>query len=156
VTAFGRPLAGALVTTSTYQGIVTDGDGEFFVPVDDMQEWFHVWPPGGWHDMQTVTFRYPGQVVDVDVDLGSAGASGCVRDATTGAPIAGARIKLASAKLWPQGETDVDGRYVLGPLPPQPYTLTVEAEGYRSRTSTLDLSDGEFAGDMLLELLAQD
>lgn len=156
VRAFGRPLAGVQVTSPRYQGIVTDEDGEFSIPVDDLGEtWFHVWPPFGWDAWRTATIWFPGQVVDFDIDLGSAGTSGVVLDAQTREPIENAVVKLSSAKLWPTDVTGSEGAFFIGPIPPYDYRMSVEAPGYVPVIGDLDLHDGRFAGDLDVVLEAQ-
>ncbi|MCA9656434.1 MAG: carboxypeptidase regulatory-like domain-containing protein [Myxococcales bacterium] len=85
-----------------------------------------------------------------ELDLRPAGASGVVRDAETGAPVAGAVVLLTpkgldliSRALHPgeparplQAVTDAKGRWSQSPLPPGRYSLSASARGYLPTTRT--------------------
>lgn len=61
----------------------------------------------------------------------------------TGSPVDDARVYIDSSRVDAEGVTSVDGRYSLGILPPGPYMLIVEADGYASASRLIDLSPGD-------------
>lgn len=60
----------------------------------------------------------------------SLSASGTVVDASTGAPIEGALVRVDSRTESPSTLTDPLGRFVLSGLEPRAYVLVAEADGY--------------------------
>lgn len=64
--------------------------------------------------------------------------TGAVTNAATGAPVAGATV---AAGEW-HAQTDADGRYTLGGLPPGAHTLRVSAPGYRDFEAAVSLAPG--------------
>ena len=154
VLAFGKPLAHAYISTAEIQGIKTNDVGEFRIPVPQAPQeiWFHIEPPSGADIVRTAKLWLPRQVVYVEVDLGSAGVAGVVRDAQTDTPIVSALVKLVGEKLSPVSRTAEDGSFFLGPVPPEQYILSVEADGYRASWDRLDLSDGRFVKDKAVDL----
>lgn len=62
--------------------------------------------------------------------------SGRVTDAATGSPIKDATVKVAGRSV----KTDEDGRYLIE-LKPGNYSITVEREGYNSRSETIEIRD---------------
>jgi large repetitive protein len=59
---------------------------------------------------------------------------GLVRDASTGAPIAGARVELASPSQSITTTTDAHGQFTVFDLQPDDYTMTAEKSGYDTRS----------------------
>lgn len=59
--------------------------------------------------------------------------SGTVRDALTGAPLAGVRLQIASPSQTVSVTTDAHGRFIAFALQPDDYTLTAEKIGYREQ-----------------------
>lgn len=70
--------------------------------------------------------------------------TGTVVDATGGA-IGGAQVKLLRDEQSPERETlsASDGRFSFADVAPGPYNLTIEAQGFATRTLTGDLPPGE-------------
>jgi Carboxypeptidase regulatory-like domain len=64
------------------------------------------------------------------------GINGVVKDAKTGAPIAGVHLKISSPSQTVNVTTDAKGHYVVFSLQPDDYTLTAEKAGYATRTFT--------------------
>jgi hypothetical protein len=64
------------------------------------------------------------------------GIQGVVKDAKTGAPIAGARVQITSPSQSVTATTDAHGHYAALSLPPDDYTLTAEKDGYAARSVT--------------------
>jgi hypothetical protein len=64
----------------------------------------------------------------------SGGISGVVRDATSGAPIPGVQLEIASGSQSIKTTTDAHGHYVVFFLQPDDYTVTAEKDGYNSRS----------------------
>ncbi len=60
------------------------------------------------------------------------GLSGSVTDASTGRPIAGARVSVASPSQSVTATSDQTGRYGFVSLAPDTYTLTITAPGYQA------------------------
>jgi Carboxypeptidase regulatory-like domain len=60
--------------------------------------------------------------------------AGTVRDASTGAPVAGARIEITSGSQAVATTTDAKGHFVVFSLQPDDYTLTAEKPGYATRS----------------------
>lgn len=58
---------------------------------------------------------------------------GMVRDATTGAPVAGVHLQIASKSQVAEATTDAHGHFVVLSLQPDNYTLTAEKPGYDTR-----------------------
>lgn len=56
--------------------------------------------------------------------------AGTVRDAKTGAPIAGVRLQIASPSQAVVVTTDAHGYFVAFSLPPDDYTVTAQKDGY--------------------------
>jgi hypothetical protein len=56
--------------------------------------------------------------------------AGTVRDAKTGAPIAGVRLQITSPSQAVQVTTDAHGHFVVFSLQPDEYTLTAVKNGY--------------------------
>jgi hypothetical protein len=158
VRAFGKPLANASISTGRIQGIVTDENGDFTIPASSGQLqrglWFAVWPPYGLEQTHTVEFSYPGQVVHMDIDLGSAGLGGVVRNAATQAPLPGSYVRLSAEGCSPVVKTDDEGRFFIGPIPPQVYEMEVEATGFDVLKRNLDLRDGLLQEHVSLDLAA--
>ncbi|MGB8964545.1 MAG: carboxypeptidase-like regulatory domain-containing protein [Candidatus Cybelea sp.] len=67
-----------------------------------------------------------------------AGTSGNIRgvvsDASTGAPIAGAKVQIASPSQSITTTTDAHGQFTVFYLQPDDYTMTAEKAGYDSRS----------------------
>ena len=59
---------------------------------------------------------------------------GTVRDAASGAPIAGATVIVASPAQHEQSVSDVRGRFSFVSLAPGVYVVTVTREGYEPQT----------------------
>lgn len=59
---------------------------------------------------------------------------GTVRDAATGAPVAGVHLEIASKSQVVDVTTDARGHFVVFSLQPDNYTLTAEKAGYDSRS----------------------
>ncbi len=59
---------------------------------------------------------------------------GTIRDAATGAPIAGVRLEITSGSQAVAATTDAHGHFVVFSLQPDDYTLTAEKTGYASRS----------------------
>lgn len=64
------------------------------------------------------------------------GISGSVTDASTGQPLAGARVTVASPAQTTAATTDAAGKFAILSLAPDTYTLSVEKTGYDGYTST--------------------
>jgi hypothetical protein len=64
----------------------------------------------------------------------SGNIAGVVRDATTGAPIAGVRLQITSASQAVVTTTDAHGHFVVFELQPDDYTMTAEKSGYDTRS----------------------
>jgi uncharacterized protein YfaS (alpha-2-macroglobulin family) len=62
------------------------------------------------------------------------GINGIVTDSKTGAPIAGAHVKITSPSQSVTATTDAKGHYIVFSLQPDEYTLTVDKAGYATRT----------------------
>jgi hypothetical protein len=56
--------------------------------------------------------------------------AGTVRDAKTGAPIAGVRLQITSPSQAVQVTTDAHGHFVVFSLQPDDYTVTAQKNGY--------------------------
>lgn len=67
-------------------------------------------------------------------------AQGLVKDATTGAPIPGATVKVPDTSF--RSITNAEGRYRLPPLPPGRYDVIVEAPGYDASLVRINLKTG--------------
>ncbi len=68
-------------------------------------------------------------------EAGTLGAiGGVVTDAKSGAPIAGAHVKISSPSQVVTVTTDARGHYIAFTLQPDDYTLTAEKDGYATRT----------------------
>lgn len=66
----------------------------------------------------------------------SGNIAGIVRDAKTGAPVAGVRMRISSGSETVNTTTDAHGRYVVFALQPDDYTLTTVKEGYSTESFT--------------------
>jgi len=66
--------------------------------------------------------------------LGAIG--GIVTDAKSGAPIAGAHVKISSPSQEISVTTDAHGHYIAFSLQPDDYTLTAEKDGYETRSAS--------------------
>lgn len=64
------------------------------------------------------------------------GIQGVVKDAKTGAPIAGARVQITSPSQSVTATTDAKGHYAALSLPPDDYTLTASKAGYAASSVT--------------------
>jgi hypothetical protein len=64
----------------------------------------------------------------------SGNIAGIVRDAKTGAPIAGVRMSISSGSQTVSTTTDGKGRFVVFALQPDQYTLTAQKTGYYARS----------------------
>ena len=64
----------------------------------------------------------------------SGNIAGIVRDASTGAPIAGVHLQIASGSQSVATTTDARGHFVVFNLQPDDYTLTAEKSGYATRS----------------------
>jgi hypothetical protein len=64
----------------------------------------------------------------------SGNIAGVVRDATTGTPVAGVRLEIASGSQAVTTTTDAHGHFVVFSLQPDDYTLTAEKAGYNTRS----------------------
>lgn len=64
-------------------------------------------------------------------------ASGTVVDASTGAPVEGAEVRVDSRGESPSTWTDARGRFLLSGLEPRVYVLIASAEGYTSQAKAL-------------------
>jgi uncharacterized surface anchored protein len=64
----------------------------------------------------------------------SGNMSGVVRDAATGAPLAGVRLQISSPSQSVETTTDAHGHFVVFYLPPDDYTLTAQKAGYDTRS----------------------
>jgi hypothetical protein len=63
----------------------------------------------------------------------SGNIAGTVRDAKTGAPLAGVHLQISSASQAIETTTDAHGHFVVFALQPDDYTLTAEKAGYDAR-----------------------
>jgi hypothetical protein len=158
VIAFGKPVVGANVHTNRYQGGSTDDDGYYAIPFDDDDQTFLCVETGAgmssWNDLRSPRWC---RNLEFNIDLGSAGASGTVVDADSGRPIAGAVVELrgtipGSMSINPVRRVDASGSWFIGPIVPDRYRMSVTAEDHSSFTQDLDLSDGRFAGDLVVKL----
>jgi hypothetical protein len=66
----------------------------------------------------------------------SGNIAGVVRDAATGAPIAGVQLHIASGSQDVTATTDARGHFVAFYLQPDDYTVTAEKVGYATRTAS--------------------
>jgi hypothetical protein len=66
----------------------------------------------------------------------SGNISGIVRDAKTGAPIAGVSLRITSGSQTVDTTTDASGHFVVFALQPDDYTLTAEKPGYGAQSIT--------------------
>jgi hypothetical protein len=66
----------------------------------------------------------------------SGNIAGIVRDAKTGAPVAGVQLRISSGSETVNTTTDAHGRYVAFALQPDDYTLTAAKEGYATESFT--------------------
>ena len=64
----------------------------------------------------------------------SGNIAGVVRDATTGAPIAGVQLQITSPAQTVTTTTDAHGHFVVFYLQPDDYTMTAEKAGYNTRS----------------------
>jgi hypothetical protein len=64
----------------------------------------------------------------------SGNIAGVVRNATTGAPVAGVRLEIESGSQAVTTTTDAHGHFVVFSLQPDDYTLTAEKTGYNTRS----------------------
>lgn len=62
------------------------------------------------------------------------GIGGIITDAKSGAPIAGAAVKISSPSATLTVTTDAHGHYIALSLPPDDYTLTAQKDGYETRS----------------------
>ncbi|MEZ4445816.1 MAG: carboxypeptidase regulatory-like domain-containing protein [Polyangiaceae bacterium] len=124
----------------TGQDIDTD-DGTFLLPSLQAGTYILVASATGRPPVRTDPIPVAGgeQVRGIRIDLPTGGTlQGCVRDATSGAPIPGARVRLDALTLTgatgvtPQ-ITDDDGNYQLIGIPDGPYSVAVSARGYVAR-----------------------
>ncbi len=153
--AFGRPVANASISTGGVQGVSTAEDGSFeFLLPGPGEAWLGVWTPhGSTYYRQFEATRW-GEELTIEVDCGSAGASGTVVAAGSGEPIAEAVVKLSGTSCWPVRRTDSTGAWFAGPIEHQRYQLTVKAEGFEPLDveRVIDLTDGRFVEGLRLEL----
>jgi hypothetical protein len=63
----------------------------------------------------------------------SGNIAGTIRDAKTGAPVAGVRLQIKSPSQTVETTTDDHGHFVVFALQPDDYTLTAEKDGYDSK-----------------------
>lgn len=66
----------------------------------------------------------------------SGNIAGVVRDAATGAPVAGVQLHIASGSQEITTTTDAHGHFVAFYLQPDDYTMTAEKAGYATRTAS--------------------
>lgn len=71
--------------------------------------------------------------------------SGRVLDRASAQPIPGARVFIDSTRLERAATTDREGVFVLGDIPPGPYTVCAEMEGYARQTRLAEVVPGEHA-----------
>ena len=64
----------------------------------------------------------------------SGNIAGIVRDAKTGAPVAGVRLQISSGSQSVNATTDAHGRYVVFALQPDDYTVTAVKSGYEAES----------------------
>jgi hypothetical protein len=64
----------------------------------------------------------------------SGGIAGTVSDAKTGSPIPGVQLKISSPSDAANVTTDAKGHFVVFSLQPDSYTITLQRDGYYSRT----------------------
>jgi iron complex outermembrane receptor protein len=69
--------------------------------------------------------------------------AGAVRNAETGAPLAGVNVAVPS--LQRGAATGPEGRFTIGPLGAGAYDVTARFVGYRSQTRRVDVADGDTA-----------
>ena len=74
--------------------------------------------------------------------------SGVALDASTQAPIAGATITATSPSALEKTTTDKNGHFTFASLPPDTYSITIDAPGYASNT----VSDVGIVADNLLTI----
>jgi hypothetical protein len=94
------------------------------------------------------------EVVEMDIDLGSAGARGRVVAASDGRPLAGVCVSLGAgegADAAGTGATDEEGRFLVGPVAPGAYRL-VASSAHGRVEQPVDLSDGRLKEDLQLAL----
>ena len=63
----------------------------------------------------------------------SGNIAGTIRDAKTGAPVAGVRLQIKSPSQTVETTTDAHGHFVVFALQPDTYTLTADKTGYDSK-----------------------
>jgi hypothetical protein len=74
--------------------------------------------------------------------------SGIALDTATKAPIAGAKVTISGPSALQSTTTDKTGHFTFASLPPDTYTVTLEAPGYATAT----LNGVEVAADNLLNV----
>lgn len=71
--------------------------------------------------------------------------SGRVLERSTMHPVPGSRVFVDSARLERTTIADSDGVYVLGDIPPGPYTVCAEVDGYARQTRLAEVEAGQHA-----------
>src|SRR5438552_3777943 len=71
----------------------------------------------------------------------SGSVAGAVRDAVSGAPLPGAMVTIAGARL--SAQTDAGGHYVITGVPAGTHRVRARMLGYAPRDTTVDVQDGQ-------------
>lgn len=153
-----HPLSRAWITVSSFDGAVlartqADGEGRFRIPglAADRIHLDVASPSGDLRTARTVDLRSSSEV---EIRLWTGSLTGEVRDATTGASVAGATVRvdpLGDSSLLPRAaHTRPDGRFALR-LPEGRYRVTVHAPGFPAVVHEIALPrDGELHLDLPL------
>jgi len=143
--AFGRPAANVEYHTSRLQGFGTGNDGSYEVPFrgPGQSDTLCIHPPWGGPYEFTITAPEWGEVIEMDMDLGSARLGGTVLEAESGLPIEEARVWIQLDPHWalhPSPNityTAADGSWQLDKMPAGAHTLHVSARGFRDASRGL-------------------
>ncbi|HVM16336.1 MAG TPA: carboxypeptidase regulatory-like domain-containing protein [Gaiellaceae bacterium] len=145
VTSGGKPVGGATVRAveagfsartlvdGTYRLGVTAGTHTIRVTADGYEPFEGTVEVGS-----QGSFRFDVELVAIP--RGS--VTGTVRDAATGAPLAGAAVTLAGARDA-ETLTDAAGAFAFEDVVPETYAVTVRADGYLAKTLSATVRPGE-------------
>jgi EmrB/QacA subfamily drug resistance transporter len=143
----GTALPGAIVTLVELGGrqlgrVTTKEDGSYEVGVPAAGSYVLIVAADG-HQPQAATVTVGGEPLFYELALtGTAGLSGVVRSAATGAPIARARVVVTDLRgeVVASAETDESGRFAIEDLVSGTVTVVASADGHRPNAVPVEVS----------------
>jgi EmrB/QacA subfamily drug resistance transporter len=145
----GNPVSSAVVTLIDLGGrqvgrAATNGDGRYRLGAPGSGTYVLIGSAGA-HQPQAATVVVGEQPLDYDLVLsGNAGLAGTVRDAASGAPLAGALVVATDVRgeVVASGATGADGGYDFTELVPGSYILAVSGAGHRPTALPVEVASG--------------